>query len=119
VHDLGAAESFKQYALLTIGDGLVAQIPALLLATAAAIIITRNNESSDITSQVQRQMLAKPSSLYTVAGILFVIGLVPGMPHLAFVGFAALTGLIGWRVPRHEPPAGGAARQGPQARRPA
>jgi flagellar biosynthesis protein FlhA len=108
VHELAAGEAFKQYALLTIGDGLVAQIPALLLSTAAAIIVTRINESSDITSQVQRQLLANPASLYTVAGILFVLGLVPGMPHLAFIGFAALIGFIGWRVSLHEPPAAGA-----------
>jgi flagellar biosynthesis protein FlhA len=106
--NLAAGEAFKQYALLTIGDGLVAQIPALLLSTAAAIIVTRINESSDITSQVQRQLLANPASLYTVAGILFVLGLVPGMPHLAFIGFAALIGFIAWRVSLHEPPAAGA-----------
>ena len=108
VHDLGAGDAFKQYALLTIGDGLVAQIPALLLSTAAAIIVTRINESSDITSQVQRQLLANPASLYTVAGILFVLGLVPGMPHLAFIGFAALIGFIAWRVSLQQPPAEGA-----------
>src|SRR5690606_11056228 len=90
VYDLSAGEAFRRCALLTISDGRVAKIPALLLSTAAAIIFTRNIESSDITSQVQRQMLAKPSSLYTVAAILFVIGLGPGMPHLAFIGFAAL-----------------------------
>lgn len=103
VHDLPAGEAFRQFALLTIGDGLVAQIPALLLATAAAIIVTRINESSDITSQVQRQLLASPSALYTVAGILFILGLVPGMPHLAFMGFAALLAFIGWQVARHQP----------------
>ncbi len=108
VHDLGAGDAFKQYALLTIGDGLVAQIPALLLSTAAAIIVTRINESSDITSQVQRQLLANPASLYTVAGILFVLGLVPGMPHLAFIGFAALIGFIAWRVSLQQPPSEGA-----------
>src|SRR5690606_18455216 len=107
VHGLPAGEAFKLYALLIIDDGLVEQIPALLLATAAAIIVTRINESSDITSQVRRQLLANPASLYTVAGILFVIGLVPGMPHLAFIGFAALIAFIGWRVSKHEPPATG------------
>jgi flagellar biosynthesis protein FlhA len=105
VHGLDAGDAFRQYALLTIGDGLVAQIPALLLATAAAIIVTRINESSDITSQVRRQLLANPSTLYTVAGVLFIIGLVPGMPHLAFIGFAALVAFVGWRVSRDAPPA--------------
>ncbi|HWV08128.1 MAG TPA: flagellar biosynthesis protein FlhA [Pseudomonas sp.] len=104
VHDLSAGQAFQQYALLAIGDGLVAQIPTLLLSTAAAIIVTRINESSDITHQVQRQLLASPSVLYTVAGILFVLGIVPGMPHLAFISFAALVAFIAWRVSRNESP---------------
>ncbi|MDH1264427.1 MULTISPECIES: flagellar biosynthesis protein FlhA [unclassified Pseudomonas] len=104
VYDLSAGQAFQQYALLAIGDGLVAQIPALLLSTAAAIIVTRINESSDITHQVQRQLLASPSVLYTVAGILFVLGIVPGMPHLAFISFAALVAFIAWRVSRNESP---------------
>ncbi|MGF6690035.1 flagellar biosynthesis protein FlhA [Metapseudomonas resinovorans] len=115
VHGLDGSHAFKQYALLTIGDGLVAQIPALLLSTAAAIIVTRVNESADITSLVQRQMLASPSLLYTVAGILVALGLVPGMPHLAFLGFAALIGYIGWRVSKAEPVAEGAALEQVQA----
>ncbi|SEM63439.1 flagellar biosynthesis protein FlhA [Pseudomonas sp. ok272] len=104
VYDLSAGQAFQQYALLAIGDGLVAQIPALLLSTAAAIIVTRINESSDITTQVQRQLMASPSVLYTVAGILLILGLVPGMPHLAFISFAALIGFIGWRVSVGQPP---------------
>lgn len=103
-HDMSAGDAFRQYALLTIGDGLVAQIPALLLATAAAIIVTRVNESAEITQQVHRQMLGSPSLLYTVAGILVVLALVPGMPHLAFTSFAALAALIGWAVSRNAPP---------------
>ena len=104
VYDLGAGQAFQQYALLTIGDGLVAQIPALLLSTAAAIIVTRINESSDITDQVHRQLLAQPALLYTVAGILFVLALVPGMPHLAFISFAALVAFVAWMVARNGPP---------------
>jgi flagellar biosynthesis protein FlhA len=104
VYDLSAGQAFQQYALLAIGDGLVAQIPAILLSTAAAIIVTRINESSDITTQVQRQLLATPSTLYTVAGIMVVIGLVPGMPHMAFLGFGGLIAFIGWCVARKGPP---------------
>lgn len=100
MHDLPAGEAFKQYALLTIGDGLVAQIPALLLSTAAAIIVTRTNESAAITTQVRRQLLASPTLIYTAAGILFVLALVPGMPHLAFLAFAGLLAFIGWSVSR-------------------
>ncbi|KOX66078.1 flagellar biosynthesis protein FlhA [Pseudomonas psychrophila] len=105
VYDLPAGLAFKQYALLTIGDGLVAQIPALLLSTAAALIVTRINESAEITTQVRRQLLASPSLLYTVAGILLVLGLVPGMPHIAFLGFAAVVGGVAWSVSRFQPPA--------------
>ncbi|MBM7059158.1 flagellar biosynthesis protein FlhA [Pseudomonas sp. UL073] len=104
VHGLAGGEAFRLYALLTIGDGLVAQIPALLLSTAAAIIVTRVNEAADITSLVRKQMLASPATLYTVAGILFILALVPGMPHLAFLAFAALVGFIAWRVSLSGPP---------------
>lgn len=104
VHGMSGGDAFRQYALLTIGDGLVAQIPALLLSTAAAIIVTRVNESADITALVQRQLLASPSLLATVAGILMVLALVPGMPHLAFLAFAALVGFVAWRVARSAPP---------------
>src|SRR5690606_16332424 len=77
--------------------------PALLLATASAIIVTRINEAADVTTQFQTQLLASPSALFTVAGILFVLGLVPGMPHLAFMGFAALMAFVGWQVARRQP----------------
>ena len=103
VHDLSAAESWRLFALLSIGDGLAAQIPALLLSTAAAIIITRTNESSEITGLVRKQMLAQPSTLYTVAGVIAVIALVPGMPHLAFLSFAALIAYVGWRTAKFAP----------------
>ena len=84
VYAMAGADAFRQYALLTIGDGLAAQIPALLLSTAAAIIITRVNESAEITALVRRQMLASPSLLYTVAGIVTVLALVVFIASFAF-----------------------------------
>jgi flagellar biosynthesis protein FlhA len=105
MYDLSAGQAFQQYALLAIGDGLVAQIPALLLSTAAAIIVTRINESSEITEQVGGQLLASPATLYTVAGILFLLGSIPGMPHLAFFTFAALIAFIAWRISKNPEPA--------------
>ncbi|EKO3835050.1 flagellar biosynthesis protein FlhA [Vibrio harveyi] len=97
-HGLPASEAFKTYALLTIGDGLVAQIPSLLLATAAAIIVTRINDSDNGMSEtMHKQLLATPATLFTVAGIMVVIGIVPGMPHLAFFTFAAVLAFAGWR----------------------
>ena len=106
-HGLPASEAFKTYALLTIGDGLVAQIPSLLLATAAAIIVTRINDSDNGMSEtMHKQLLATPTTLFTVATIMLVIGLVPGMPHLAFFTFAAALAFAGWRQskkPVHDP----------------
>lgn len=97
-HGLPASDAFKTYALLTIGDGLVAQIPSLLLATAAAIIVTRINDSdNDMSQTMHKQLLATPATLYTVAGIMVVIGIVPGMPHLAFFAFAAALTFAAWR----------------------
>ncbi|MCG9597145.1 flagellar biosynthesis protein FlhA [Vibrio sp. Isolate25] len=97
-HGLTTSEAFKTYALLTIGDGLVAQIPSLLLATAAAIIVTRINDSdNDMSETMQKQLLASPATLFTVAAVMLIIGMVPGMPHLAFFTFAAVLGFAAWR----------------------
>lgn len=101
-YGLPASEAFKTFALLTIGDGLVAQIPSLLLATAVAIIVTRINDSdNDMAETMQRQLLATPATLFTVAGIMLVIGMVPGMPHLAFFTFTAVLAFAGWRQMKH------------------
>lgn len=83
---------------MTIGDGLVAQIPSLLLSTAAAIIVTRVSDNGDIAHDVRHQLLASPSVLYTATGIMFVLAVVPGMPHLPFLLFSALLGFTGWRM---------------------
>ena len=100
MHDLSFGDAFKLYALLTIGDGLVAQIPALLLSSAAAIIVTRISASGDFEKQVATQMLASPSVLYGAAGMMFVLGVIPGMPWLTFLIFAAVLGFAGWRMSR-------------------
>lgn len=91
-HGLGFGDATKVYALLTIGDGLVAQIPSLLLSTAAAIIVTRVNSSQDLGNQVMTQMFGSPQALAISAGILGIMGIIPGMPHLAFLGLAAICG---------------------------
>ncbi|NCT99851.1 MAG: flagellar biosynthesis protein FlhA [Comamonadaceae bacterium] len=98
MHDLSLGESFKLYALLTIGDGLAAQIPALLLSAAAAIIVTRVSDAGDIEKQVGQQLLASPNVLYGVAGLLLVLGLVPGMPTLMFLAFSGVLGYVAWRL---------------------
>lgn len=103
-HDLPAGEAFQLYALLTIGDGLVAQIPSLLLATAAAIIVTRINDGDDgdVSSQIGKQLLAEPKTIYTAAIIMLILGLVPGMPALAFISFAVVLAFGGWRQQKRQ-----------------
>ena len=91
-HDLTFAVAAKNYVLLTIGDGLVAQIPALLLSTAAGIIVTRVSSTQDMGGQVLSQLFRNPKSLAVTSGILFVMGIIPGMPHFAFLLLAVLSG---------------------------
>ncbi|MDH5371245.1 MAG: flagellar biosynthesis protein FlhA, partial [Gammaproteobacteria bacterium] len=92
-HDLSFAVAAKNYVLLTIGDGLVAQIPALLLSTAAGIIVTRVSSTQDMGEQVLSQLFQNPKSLTVTAGILGVMGIIPGMPHIAFLTLAIVSGL--------------------------
>ncbi|WP_130099892.1 flagellar biosynthesis protein FlhA [Siccibacter turicensis] len=96
-YDLSASVAFQQYVLMTIGDGLVAQIPSLLLSTAAAVIVTRVSDNGDIAKDVRGQLLANPVILYTAAGIMFMLAIVPGMPHLPFLMFTLLLGYAAWR----------------------
>jgi flagellar biosynthesis protein FlhA len=99
-HNLPAGQAFEQYVLLTIGDGLVAQIPSLLLSTAAAIIVTRVSDGNDIGEEVKSQILAKPTTLYSAALVMFILAVVPGMPHTVFLLFTALLVFAGWRQSR-------------------
>ncbi len=85
-HGLSFSEAGRIYSLLTIGDGLVAQIPSLLLSTAAAIMVTRVSSAEDMGQQVNRQMFASPKALAVSAAIMVAMGLVPGMPHVPFIG---------------------------------
>ena len=90
-HGLSFNEATETYVLLTIGDGLVAQIPSLLLATATAIIVTRVSSTTDMSSQVVGQ-LGSPQALIVVTGIMALLGVIPGMPHFVFLLLAAATG---------------------------
>ncbi len=91
-HGLDFDVAMRNYTLLTIGDGLVAQIPSLLLSTAAAIMVTRVSSAEDMREQVLSQMFTDPRSLAVAAGILIVLGVVPGMPHLVFLTMGAMAG---------------------------
>jgi len=100
-HGLSVSEAGKIYTLLTIGDGLVAQIPSLLLSLATAIIVTRVTTAESISEQAGSQ-LANPSALFISAIILTALGLVPGMPHLMFITLAAATAGLGLLIIRSE-----------------
>ena len=88
-HSLSFNDAMEVYTVLTIGDGLVAQIPSLLLSVATAIIVTRENDSQIMGDEI-REQLANRKALYITAIILFIMGVVPGMPHFAFLTFSAI-----------------------------
>ena len=90
--DLGFGEAIEIYTLLTIGDGLVAQIPSLLLSIAAAMMVTRQNTDEDMGEQLVFQMFDNPKALMITAAILGIMGIVPGMPHLSFLSLAIVAG---------------------------
>ena len=90
--DLGFGEAIEIYTLLTIGDGLVAQIPSLLLSIAAAMMVTRQNTDEDMGQQLFFQLFDNPKSLMITAAILGIMGIVPGMPHFSFLSLAVVAG---------------------------
>jgi flagellar biosynthesis protein FlhA len=95
-HGLPFGQAVETYTLLTIGDGLVAQIPALLLSVAAALMVTRNADDRLMSDQMSDQLLTDPKPLAISAGIMALIGVVPGMPNLAFLSLAAISGTGAW-----------------------
>ena len=100
-HDLSFSDAGKLYVLLTIGDGLVAQIPSLFLSLATAIIVTRVTTSESMTEQAVTQ-LSNPSALFISASILAILGVVPGMPHLVFLTLALATAGLGFMLIQKE-----------------
>lgn len=91
-HELTVAEAAQTYTLLTIGDGLVAQIPALVISSAAGIVVSRVTTGADVGNQIVSQLAIFPKAWWLAAGIVGLCGLVPGMPHLPFLFFAGLMG---------------------------
>src|SRR5450830_688129 len=91
-HDMVFADALKNYTLLAIGDGLVAQIPSLIISVAAGIVVSRVASDEDIGTQLVGELFAKPEVLYITAGIIGGMGLIPGMPNLVFLLLAALLG---------------------------
>jgi len=89
-HGMSLADAGRTYALLTIGDGLVAQIPALLLSVAVAILVTRVSRPHDMSQQIMLQVLGQPKALGVTSGILTLLGIIPGMPNFVFLSMAAV-----------------------------
>ncbi len=108
-HDLSFAEAAHNYTLLTIGDGLVAQIPSLLLATAAGLLVTRSTKEQDMGEQIMGQLLNDPKTLGVTAGIVGGMGLIPGMPNIPFLILAGLGGGGAWVIAQRQKAAEAAA----------
>ncbi|MEY4724983.1 MAG: hypothetical protein RL043_1132, partial [Pseudomonadota bacterium] len=110
---MGIGEAIRVFGTLTIGDGLVAQVPALIISTAAGILVTRVATDEDLSGQMGQQFANSGTSLYLVGGILFILGVLPGMPHIAFLSFAAIFIGLGYlmskRVLKQEAEAAAAA----------
>jgi len=99
-HGMSLADAGRTYALLTIGDGLVAQIPALLLSVAVAILVTRVSRPHDMGQQIFSQVLSEPKALGVTAGILGLMGVIPGMPNLVFLSMASACGFGAYTLGR-------------------
>ncbi|RKZ78273.1 MAG: flagellar biosynthesis protein FlhA [Gammaproteobacteria bacterium] len=97
-HDLSFAEAAHNYTLLTIGDGLVAQIPSLLLAAAAGLLVTRSTKEQDMGDQIFGQLFQDPKTLAVTSAIIGGMGLIPGMPNLPFLIMATAGGYGSWKL---------------------
>ncbi|MDW5375668.1 flagellar biosynthesis protein FlhA [Halomonas sp. HP20-15] len=100
-HDMGFANAARTYTLLTIGDGLVAQIPALVISTAAGVTVSRVNTEQDVGQQMMGQLFSNPHVLILSACVMGLLGLVPGMPNFVFLLFSVALGGLAWWMIRH------------------
>ncbi len=114
-HGMSLADAGRTYALLTIGDGLVAQIPALLLSVAVAILVTRVSRPHDMSQQIMTQVLGQPRALGVTSGILTLLGIIPGMPNLVFLAMAALCAIGAYFLSKRPAPGAPKAAAAPAA----
>ena len=98
MHGLSAAQAAENYILLAVGDALVAQIPALLISVAAAMVVSRVGKEQDIGSQIRGQLFQSPKSIGITAGIVGALGLIPGMPNVVFLVIASALGALAWSL---------------------
>ncbi|PTY08932.1 flagellar biosynthesis protein FlhA [Opitutaceae bacterium EW11] len=101
--DLSLAESLQKFTLLSIGDGLVAQVPALIISVAAGILVTRASEGTNLGNQIGGQLVRYPRALGIAAAMLGVFGLMPGMPVVPFFLLGGLAGYIAWTLKKQQP----------------
>ncbi|TBW32718.1 flagellar biosynthesis protein FlhA [Azotobacter chroococcum] len=101
-HDMAFADAAHTYVMLTIGDGLVAQIPALVISIAAGVTVSRVNTEQDVGQQMLGQLFSRPQVLMLTAAVIGLLGLVPGMPNVVFLLFTALLAGLGWWLGRRE-----------------
>jgi flagellar biosynthesis protein FlhA len=97
-HGLSVVDALRTYTILTVGDGLAAQIPALLTSTAAGLIVSRTASEFDLPETIGKELMRKPGVLFGAGGLLGLIGIFPGLPHLAFLSMAAGLGALGMRA---------------------
>src|ERR1700712_3838953 len=112
-HDLSAAEAANSYILLAVGDALVAQIPALLISVAAAMVVSRVGKDQDVGSQITKQVFSSPRSLAIVSAVLAVLGSIRGMPHVVFLLLAAGLGWGAYPLPQRQLAAKNAPKPAP------
>ncbi len=97
IKGLDLSDALRYYTLLTIGEGLVAQLPALIVSVAAGVVVTRAGSGTDLGSEFREQILTRARPLGGASGILFLLAVVPGLPHMAFLLLGSLTGVLAWR----------------------
>ncbi|KPN17365.1 flagellar biosynthesis protein FlhA [Xanthomonas sp. Mitacek01] len=97
-HDMSFGDAMRTYTLLTIGDGLVAQLPALLVATAVAMLVTRSTGEQEMGAAVSKQVFGHQRALTVAALLMFLIGIIPGMPNLPFLILAGILGFVAWKL---------------------
>ena len=97
-HNMAFGDAAATYTMLSIGDGLVAQLPALLVSSAVAMLVTRASRAQDMSAAMTGQVFGQYRALAITAGIIGLVGLVPGMPNVAFLTLAAILGLLAWKI---------------------
>jgi flagellar biosynthesis protein FlhA len=114
-HDMAASQAAKTYTLLTIGDGLVAQIPALIVSVAAGVVVSRVQDEKDLTTSFIAQLFGKPLVMGLAAGILLVLGAIPGMPNFVFLLLGATLATLAWYQQKRQRASAAAAAAAPAA----